>query len=85
MKNPTHGFKARATTTNPPPPNVDEARATRPGMPSEPAGPASTRGRVILSEAKPAGRNSSSSTFTAPRREGGGSAAELGYTKPGRG
>ena len=85
MKNPTHKFSAKADSVNPTPPNVDEISATRPGMPSEPAGPNSTRGRVILSEAKASGRNSSSSTFTAPRREGGGSAAELGYTKPGRG
>lgn len=40
--------------------------------------------RVIHAETKPAGRNSSSSTFNAPRKEGSHDPLTCGYTKPGK-
>lgn len=77
-------WKSRA---NPNPPNQGEAKNTAPKVHMTPkinegtGGQADGAKRVINGEAKPAGRNSTSSTYTAPRSEGSKDPMERGYTK----
>ena len=85
MKNVTTKGPLRKSSANPPPPLIEEGKPRGKGMGSAaPTTPTSTAGRVLLSEGKPTGRDSSDSTFRAPRKEGGMSPAECGYTKPGK-
>jgi len=78
----------KKSTANPQPPSLQEAKPRAKGVPMAPKINAGTDGkadgakRIINTEAKPAGRNSTSSTFRAPRSEGSGSDLERGYTKP---
>lgn len=75
----------KKSTTNPAAPLLEEGHPRGARSPiTHPNSPDSTANRVILSEGKAAGRNSSSSTFTAPRKEGGHSPYECGYTHLGK-
>lgn len=80
----------KKSTANPQPPMLAEAKPRGKSVPMAPKINAGTGGspdgakRIINTEAHPAGRNSSSSTFRAPRVEGSGSDLERGYTKPGK-
>ena len=73
---------------NPNPPNVAEGRNTSPKVHMTPkinegtGGQADGAKRIINTETK-AGK-SSTTTYTAPRSSGGGSATDLGYTKLGK-
>ena len=90
MKNPTTKGPLKKSTTNPIAPIVTEASPRGKSVPMAPKINAGTGSqadgakRVIQGEAKPAGRNSSSSTFSAPRKDGGTTPAECGYTKLGK-
>ena len=73
------------SSTNPAAPLLEEGKPRGAKAPvTRPNSPDSTANRVILSEGKPAGRSSSSSTFTAPRKEGGSAPFECGYTHLGK-
>lgn len=75
----------KKSTANPPAPVLAEAKSHKAGAPKTvPNRPGSASGHVLQSEAKPAGRNSSSSRYTAPRKEGSHNPLECGYTKPGK-
>ncbi len=68
---------------NPNPPNQAEIKNRAPSSPvTRPNEPGSDKNRVLQKEASPAGRNSSNSTYTAPRKEGSSDPMERGYTKP---
>lgn len=74
----------KKSTANPNPPMVAEGKSHGAGAPKTvPNKPASTKNRVLLTEAKGGGRTGS--TFKAPRNDSGGhSAYDCGYTKPGK-
>ena len=84
MKNATTAGPLRKSTVNPQPPVLTEGHPRGKGVSS--AAPTKVGsmggGRVLVDEAKPAGRNSTDSTFTAPRKEPSHNPAECGYTKP---
>lgn len=75
----------KKSTANPNPPNLKEISPRGKGIPSNPPQAAAKTGgskaAVIQTEIKPAGRNSSSSTFTAPRKGDSGDPMHCGYTK----
>ena len=74
----------KKSMVNPEPPQVDEISGGSKGMPAQPAQASSRTGGSTdgaLAEIKPAGRNSSTSRYTAPRKDCGSSPMECGYTK----
>ncbi len=77
-----HNTPLKKSTVNPTQPLVDEAKPRGKGMPPQPPQAAAKTGAskagVILTEARP---GKTSSTFTAPRKSGGGSPTDTGYTK----
>ena len=83
MKNPvlSKGM-LKKSTVNPTPPNIKDASGGKKGVPMAPKINAQADGkRVIDSEASPSNKKN---TFRAPRSGGGGSPADLGYTKLGK-
>lgn len=83
MKNVTTKGPLKKSGANPNPPMLEEGKPRGKGMPpTRPNLPGSEKNHVILTEAKPAGRNSTSSTFRAPRGGESHDPAECGYTKP---
>lgn len=72
----------KKSAVNRTPPNVKEASPAGKAVKMAPKINAEAGGkRVILTEASP---NKRTSTFRAPRSNGGGSLAEMGYTKLGK-
>lgn len=75
----------KKSTVNPQPPLLIDAKPRGKSVPMAPKINAEGNAkRVIDAEASPAGRNSSSSTFNAPRKDNGSNPVELGYTKLGK-
>lgn len=80
----------KKSTANPEAPSLKEASPRAKGVPMAPKvnegtdGKASGAKRIIQTEIKPAGRNSTSSTFTAPRSGESHDPLQCGYTKPGK-
>ena len=75
----------KKSTVNPPAPLLAEKSPRGKGIPGNPPTAREKTGgstaAVLRTEIKPAGRNSSSSHYTAPRKECGSSPFECGYTK----
>ena len=85
MKNVTTAGPLKKSTTNPPAPLLAEGhpRGKTP-PPARPNTPLGTNRHVAVDEAKPISGNNKGSIFAAPRKDGGMSPAECGYTKPGK-
>lgn len=73
----------KKSPVNPDAPLIKDASGHKGAPVTRPNTPKSTENRVLL-EQNQAGKSRTSSTFTAPRKESGGSAVECGYTKPGK-
>jgi len=80
----------KKSTVNPEQPNIKDAPAASKGMGKQPPQAAAKTGgkepakNIAQVEIQPAGRNSSSSRYTAPRKEGSSAPFDCGYTKPGK-
>ena len=70
---------------NPNQPNQGEIKNKTPAAPvTRPNEPLGKSGHVAQAEIAPHGRQNTSSTYRAPRKEGGHDPLEAGYTKPGK-
>jgi len=75
----------KKSPTNPEQPSVREAKARAPSTPVErPNEPLGKRGHVAQDEIAAKGRNSTGSTFRAPRKEGSREPTEAGFTHLGK-
>jgi hypothetical protein len=83
-----HNVELKKSPVNPNPPLRAETPAMHKGKGVGPARPTKPQvddeRRVLQDEKAAAGRNSTHSTFTAPRKDGPHDALQQGFTKPGK-